>query len=40
MEGRLGHIYPIRRRVGHIYPIERVRSYGGKGEVKDKVTTK
>ena len=36
--GRIGHIYPIRRRIGHIYPIERLGGASGrKGEAKGEV---
>ena len=35
--GRIGHIYPLRRRLGHIYPLrKRVGvSSGCEGETKD-----
>ncbi len=37
MVGRIGHIYPLRRRLGHIYPLrKRVGvSSGCEGETKD-----
>ena len=35
--GRVGHIYPIRRRIGHIYPLKKVEKlYGCEGEAEDK----
>ncbi len=34
--GRIGHIYPIRRRIGHIYSAkEVVVKVGGESKVKD-----
>lgn len=35
--GRIGHIYPLRRRIGHIYPLERLGAARGReGEAEDK----
>jgi len=34
--GRIGHIYPMRRRIGHIYPARRAGADSGcKGKAQD-----
>jgi hypothetical protein len=33
--GRVGHIYPVRRRIGHIYPLRREVFGGCKDKAKD-----
>lgn len=35
--GRIGHIYPLKRRIGHIYPLKTmVKPFGSQGEAEDK----
>jgi hypothetical protein len=33
--GRIGHIYPVRRRIGHIYPLRREVFGGCKDKAKN-----